>query len=202
MRKLAEQTLKEDLSVTKKIRNARIVHKCCTVFFLRVPPHKFGKSEKHTPCAFTMSLFDAAVETAMEETTPSTTLKQHNSEDDEETAAPTFGEAKRSVKHKIKATNKSHEYEKEKVNTEQVGAIRNHFSTYSELCDKETMKNSSLLVENIMNNDVVFEEALVQISDMSVRLVDFFANMKAEPEHLQELMTHNAWKQLQKITSK
>ena len=149
-----------------------------------------------------MSVFDAAVAKAMVKEGTSTAVKQEKSDEDDETAAPSLDDSKRLVKQKIKDMNKSSKYQNKKFKTKQIGAIRNHFSSYSDLRDKETMKDASFLAENIMGKDVVFEEALVQLSDMSIWLVNFFANMTAEPEHLQEQMTHNAWKQLQKVTSK
>ena len=169
-------------------------------FFFRY--HTNLETAEHIPCAFTMSVFDAAVAKGMVKEGASTAVKQEKSDEDDETAAPSLDDSKRLVKQKIKDTNKSSEHQNEKFKTKQIGTIRDHFSSYSDLRDKETMKDASSLAEHIMGNDVVFEEALVQLSDMSVRLVDFFANMTAEPEHLQEQMTHNAWKQLQKVTSK
>ena len=116
--------------------------------------------------------------------------------------ALSLDDSKRSVKQKIKDTKKSNEFQDEKFETKEVGTVRNHFNRYSDLRDTELMKNASSLGEHIMGNNLAFKEALVQLSDMSVRLVNFFANMDADPEHLQEQMTHNAWKQLQKVTSK
>jgi len=90
-----------------------------------------------------MSLFDAAVAKAMVKEGTSTAVKQEKSDEDDETAAPSLDDSKRLVKQKIKDTNKSSEHQNEKFKTKQIGAIRDHFSSFSDLCDEETMKRRS-----------------------------------------------------------